>query len=180
VALHTCIALLRGINVGNSPRIPMDALRSLCADLGWRDVQTYIQSGNVVFRATAATATLEQQLEDALPGAFGVSAAVIVRRATEWLQHAATNPFVQESVEAPGLVMLALSKTPPAADAVQRLRQRAGSERVERAGDAIWIHYADGAGRSRITPGLLDRSVGSPTTTRNWRTVLKLQELAGV
>jgi uncharacterized protein (DUF1697 family) len=45
-------------------------------------------------------------------------------------------------------------------------------------GDVIWIHYADGAGRSRITPGLLDRSIGSPTTTRNLRTVLKLQELA--
>ena len=74
--------------------------------------------------------------------------------------------------------MLALAKAPPSSDAVQALQERAANgERVVRTGDALWIHYAGGAGRSKLSPALLDRLVGSPMTTRNWRTVLKVGEL---
>jgi uncharacterized protein (DUF1697 family) len=171
------VALLRGINVGTSPRIPMADLRTLCEGLGWRDVQSYIQSGNLVFRAAGRVHSLEKQLEDALPDAFGVAPSVIIRTSAQWLAYPATNPFIDEVRDAPNLVMLALSKQPIADDAVEKLRARATSERIERAGDALWIHYGDGAGRSKLTPGLLDRAVGSPTTTRNWRTVMKLCEM---
>lgn len=70
---------------------------------------------------------------------------------------------------------------PPRDDAVDGLRERAvNGERVRRVGDVLWIHYPGGAGRSKLSPGLLDRFVGSPVTTRNWRTVRKLAELAGI
>lgn len=62
--------------------------------------------------------------------------------------------------------------------AVARLRERATVEQIERSGDALWIHFAGGSGRSKLTPALLDRAAGSPVTTRNWRTVLKLEDLA--
>ena len=89
--------------------------------------------------------------------------------------------IAQEMRREPNLVMLALSREPPDPSTVDRLRERAtAGERIERVGDALWIHYAGGAGRSKLAPGGLDRVVGSPVTTRNWRTVLKLGELAGI
>ena len=54
----------------------------------------------------------------------------------------------------------------------------AGGERITQVGDALWIHYPNGSGRSKLSPALLDRLAGSPVTTRNWRTALKLHELA--
>lgn len=173
----TFIALLRGINVGSSARIPMADLRILCEDLGWNDVRTYIQSGNVVFSADVSAAVLERDLEQALERRFGLTVSVLVRSGPQWSDYVRSNPFADASEREPNLVMLALAKLSPKADAVDRLRERATVEQVERAGDALWIHFAGGSGRSKLTPGLLDRFAGSPVTTRNWRTVLKLEQL---
>ncbi len=176
----TFIALLRGINVGGHNKIPMAELRSLCAELGWKDVQTYIQSGNVVFTAGAAPAVLEAELERAIERRFGLVIAVIVRAATDWPAYAKSNPFPEASEKEPKAVMLALSKAPPKADAETALRERAvHGERIVQAGDALWIHFSDGVAGSKLSPALVDRLVGSPVTARNWRTVLKLGELAG-
>ena len=89
------------------------------------------------------------------------------------------NPYPDASESAPNAVMLALSKAPPRPDAVEKLRERASThERIVQVGNALWIHYGDGMAKSKLAPSLLDRVVGSAVTTRNWRTVLKLQELA--
>lgn len=174
----TFIALLRGINVGSSKRIPMADLRALCTGLGWRDVRTYIQSGNVIFSADAEPPALEGGLERALEEQFDMRVPVVVRSARRWSDYVRSNPFPEASRAMPNLVMLALSKSPPQASAVELIRERATVERVERAEDALWIHFAAGSGRSKVTPALLDRSAGSPVTTRNWRTVMKLAQLA--
>lgn len=174
------IALLRGINVGGQNRIAMPDLRALCAGLGWAGAETYIQSGNVVFAADAPAAQLEADLERAVAQRFGLAIAVIVRRADAWPAYVAGNPFPGPSRDEPNLVMLALSKAPPQPGAVEELRARAANgEQLAQVGDALWIHFAGGAGRSKLAPALLDRLVGSPVTARNWRTVLKLAELSG-
>ena len=176
--LRRCVALLRGINVGGNTRLPMQPLRELCEELGWREVQSYIQSGNVVFSADATAPELEAELEQGVKRRFGLSVPAIVRGGADWIAFVAGNPFPGESAREPNLVMLALAKSPPKADAEGALRERAtNGEQIVRVGDALWIHFAGGAGRSRISPGLLDRAVGSPVTTRNWRTVLKLDEM---
>lgn len=173
------IALLRGINVGGHNKLPMAKLRALCTELGWVDPRTYIQSGNLIFAAPGTAAGLEDALEQAIEDRFGLTVPAIVRAASAWPAYIDQNPFPRASEEAPNLVMLALSRNPPAADAEFRLRERASeSERVSRTGDTLWIHYGDGSGRSKLTPALLDRAAGSPVTTRNWRTVLKLGEMA--
>ncbi|HUF51767.1 MAG TPA: DUF1697 domain-containing protein [Longimicrobiales bacterium] len=173
------VCLIRGINVGGRNVVPMAELRSVCTDLGWTGVQSYIQSGNLILYARAAPVTLEAELERGIERHFGLSVAVIVRRAEEWQTCIESNPFEESSRREPSLVMLALSKLPPEADAEGRLRERATSgERIVRVGDALWIHYPGGAGRSKLSPGLVDRLVGSPVTTRNWRTVLRIGELA--
>jgi uncharacterized protein (DUF1697 family) len=176
----TFIALLRGINVSGHNKIPMAELRPMCTELGWGDVQTYIQSGNLVFTAGDAPAALESELERAIERRFGLLIPVIVRAATDWPAYVKSNPFPEACEKEPNAVMLALSKAPPKADAETGLRERATyGERIVRVGDALWIHFSNGVAKSKLSPGLLDRLVGSPVTTRNWRTVLKLGELAG-
>lgn len=175
----TFIALLRGINVSGRNKIPMAELRSLGADLGWHSVQSYIQSGNLLFQAGATAASLETELEQAIERHFGLSIPVIVRAAAEWPGYISGNPYRKACLREPNLVMLALSKAPPNVDAADRLRERAAAgERIAQIGNALWIHYGSGVARSKLTPALLDRLAGSPVTTRNWRTVLKLHELA--
>jgi uncharacterized protein (DUF1697 family) len=172
----TFIALLRGINVSGRNKIPMRELCSLCTDLGWQDVQSYIQSGNVVFKAKAAPAKLETELERAIERRFDLSIPIIVRAAAVWPDYVRANPYPDASQSEPNLVMLALSKAPPKQDAVAKLQERAVSgERIAQVGDVLWVHYSGGVAKSKLSPALFDRLVGSPVTARNWRTVLKLQ-----
>ena len=172
------VALLRGVNVGGANKVPMAELRALCGSLGWKNVETYIQSGNVVFDASLKPATLEARLEKAIAGQFGVAIAVIVRSARQWPRYIDANPFPAASEAEPNRVMLCLSKTAPHEDCAAALQERAkAGERVTLAGDGLWIHFPAGAGTSKLSPALLDRLVGSPVTMRNWRTVLKLQDM---
>jgi uncharacterized protein (DUF1697 family) len=178
--MKTFIGLLRGINVGGHNIIPMSDLRALCTEIGWCNVQTYIQSGNVVFSASGKPAALEAQLQRAIECRFGLSIPVIVRAAANWANYIKTNPFLNACNKESKLVMLCLSQKALKVDAVKNLRERAANgELVNQAGDALWIHFAGGViARSKLSPSVLDRTVGSPVTARNWLTVLKLNELA--
>ena len=176
---ETFIALLRGINVSGRNKIPMRELCSLCGELGWQDVQSYIQSGNLVFKANAKPAKLETELEQAIERHLGLSIPIIVRAAAVWPDYVRDNPYPDASQSEPNHVMLALSKSPPKADAAAKLHERAASgERIVQVGAALWVHYGGGVAKSKLSPALFDRLVGSPVTARNWRTVLKLQEMA--
>ena len=175
----TYIGLLRGINVGGHNRIPMPDLRTLVETFGWNDVQTYIQSGNVVFTAAGAPAAIEKKLEQAIGRQFKLSIPVLVRTATDWADCAGGNPFPDAVKTDPQLLMLTLSKNPPKAGAAAALQERAtAGERIVQVGDAVWIHFPRGVAKSKLSPALLDRLVGSSVTARNWLTVLKLRELS--
>jgi uncharacterized protein (DUF1697 family) len=173
-AMGRMVALLRAVNVGGR-KLPMADLRALCAELGWSDVETYIQSGNVVFVARSEPGIIEKQLERAIDREFRLDVPVIVRTAAQWAELAGGNPFPDEP---PNRVMLVLSKAKPAPSAEEAIQARGlTGESVRRTGDALWFHYPNGAGTSKITPALIDRSVGSPATARNFNTVLKLKEM---
>ena len=175
---QTFIALLRGINVSGKNKIPMAKLRSICTGIKCKDVQTYIQSGNVVFTSGLSAESLEVRLERAIEQEFGFSIPVVVRSASSWSRYVKGNPFPDEADKEGSWVLLSLPKLPPKASVASELQQRAKQgERVVKKGDAIWIHYANGIGRSKLTPALLDRHAGSAVTARNWRTVLKLHEM---
>lgn len=168
------VALLRAVNVGGR-KLPMAELRALCVELGWKGVATYIQSGNVVFAAPGEPEVLEKQLERTIEKTLDLDVPVIVRTAAQWAEHAAGNPFPDEP---PSRVMLLLSKAKPAPGAEDAIQARAmAGESVRRAGDALWFHYPEGAGTSKLTPSLIDRAAGSPSTARNFNTVLKLKEM---
>ena len=173
------IALLRGINVSGRNTIPMAELRALCEKFGATDVRTYIQSGNVVFAGTGRAPAIEAALEAAIEQRFGIAIPVIVRATAQWPGYMEGNPFPEASAREPSHVLMGLAKAPPRKGAVEALRERAtAGERIEAAGDALRFHFAGGVARSKLTPALIDRLVGSAVTARNWRTVQKLGELA--
>jgi uncharacterized protein (DUF1697 family) len=171
------VALLRAVNVGGT-KLPMAELREVCAGLGWREVRTYIQSGNVVFEADAEPAALESELEEAVQQRFGFASPVMVRSADQWRSYAGGSPFPEAEASDANRLLLCLSKAPPAQGAAEALEARgAAGEQVRLKGDALWVLYPAGVGTSKLTPKLFDRLAGSPVTARNWRTVTKLQEM---
>ena len=172
------IALLRGINVTGRNKVPMADLRTLCSKNGMTEVETYIQSGNLIVTASGSPDEIATQLEGLIEKKFKFTIPVIVRRASEWPAYMKGNPFPEASATEPNAVMIALSRKKPNAAALAGLRERAvRGERLELVGDALWIHFKDGVANSKLAPGLFDRLVGSPVTTRNWRTVVKLGEM---
>jgi uncharacterized protein (DUF1697 family) len=173
------VALLRGINVGGNKKVPMDELRALAEEAGYGSVQTYINSGNLVFTSTATPAHVEATLEQALAKRFGFEVSVVVRTAEQWAKYAAKSLFPDAQAQRPNLLHLAVGKRPIAKGAAEALTALgAAGERVKALPDALWIDYVGGAGRSKLSPAALDKHAGSPVTARNWNTVVKLAELA--
>lgn len=171
------LALLRGVNVGGR-MLPMAELREICGGLGWRDVRTYIQSGNVVFESDEGASALEAALEAAITERFGYKAPVMVRTPAQWAVYPEENPFPEAARDEPNRLMLLVSKRPPAGGAVEALQARATmGERVGRTGDGLWIWFPAGVGQSKLSPVLIDKLVDSPATSRNHRTVMKLKEM---
>jgi uncharacterized protein (DUF1697 family) len=171
------VALLRAVNVGGR-KLPMAGLRELCAELGWKQVATYIQSGNVVFEAAGGPEALETALERAIEKRFGMRVPVMVRSASQLRTYLDENPFPKAARDAPNWLLLLVAKQPPAKGAEAALTARAmAGEQVGRAGDGLWICYPKGVGTSKLSPVLIDRLVESPATGRNHRTVTKLLEM---
>jgi uncharacterized protein (DUF1697 family) len=177
--MPTFLALLRGINVGSARKVPMGALRELCVERGLARPETYIQSGNLIVDAETDANGLCVLLEQAVKRQFGFAVDVVVRTANAWAKYVAANPFVGQPDISPNKLHLYLSRDRLSFGAVKILEQRAQSgERIRAAGGALWIDYGSrGVARSKLTPTLIDKACGSPTTGRNWNTVLKLQAM---
>lgn len=156
----------------------MAELRALAEELGFAQVATYIQSGNLVFTAAGTAQKHETALERALAKHFGFAVEVLVRDGKSWRALVAANPLAKLAEQDPAHVLVGLAQQKLRKEALVELRTRAqGAERIELAADTLWIHYAAGVARSKLTPAFLDRCAGSTVTARNWRTVLELERM---
>jgi uncharacterized protein (DUF1697 family) len=172
------IALLRAVNVGGR-KLVMGELRETAAALGWREVNTYIQSGNLLFSAEGATEALEGALEEAIARRFGMPVPVMIRTAPDWAALLDANPLPDAARDEPSRLLIGVPKRAVGADEAEQIQARAqGGEIVRAAAGALWFHYAGGASVSQLTPALIDRLAGSPVTARNWNTAVKLRALA--
>lgn len=179
--MPTYIALLRGINVGGKNKIKMAELRQSLSGLGYTNLQTYIQSGNIVFEAEAEeSAAIEAAIAQRIQADFGYEVPVLALPAQELEDIAAHNPFPAEA-EADGRRMLVtLLQTPPAVEHIEQLKaQTYGSERYVVQDRAVYLYCPDGYGRAKLNNKFLERKLKVSATTRNWKTVRKLLELAG-
>jgi uncharacterized protein (DUF1697 family) len=170
------VALLRAVNVGGRRSVAMTDLREAASSLGFSDVRTVLQSGNVVFGATGRSATaIERALEAAIESRLGLEADCLVRTARQWAALVRDNPFRAEARTDPGRVVLMCLKATPDPGAVNALSAAiTGPERLRAAGRELYMVYPDGIGRSRLTGVLIERVLGTRGTSRNWKTVLKL------
>ncbi|HXL34314.1 MAG TPA: DUF1697 domain-containing protein [Gemmatimonadales bacterium] len=174
------IALLRGINVGGHKQIAMADLRDLLMQLGFANVISLLQSGNLVFDATGKTAAqLERLFETEVEKRLRLQTDFFVRTAKEWKDVVAHNPFPKEATRDPGHLVVMFLKDAPNVTAVKALQKAITGPEVVRAGDKhLYIVYPDGIGRSRLTNAVIDKQLGTRGTGRNWNTVLKLAALA--
>ncbi len=178
------VALLRAVNVGGNS-LPMADLRAFAEGLGFTDVKTLLQSGNLVFADAKgrSTAALSALLEKEAKARLGLETDFILRTPEEWRALIAANPFQKEAGADPAhLVVLPLKGDAPGAGALEALRAAiVGSERVELRGRDLFAVYPDGIGRSKLTITIIERKLGGVRGTgRNWNTVLKIAALLGV
>ncbi|MET9551629.1 DUF1697 domain-containing protein [Streptomyces sp. NPDC006645] len=174
-------ALLRGINVGGSRKVPMAALRDVLTGLGHRDVATYLQSGNAVFTDTtgADEATLAAALGDAIQEQFGFPVECLVRDAAYLKAVADACPFPAASLQGKQLHVTYLSEAVDL-DRFAAIDQESYLPEEFRLGDrALYLYTPDGLGRSKLAEVLSRPRVykGLIATSRNWNTVVKLVEL---
>ncbi len=173
------VALLRAVNLGSHGKVPMAGLRSWCEDLGFGDVATYIQSGNVVFTATGTDeAEVARALGDRVHHECGVRTPVLVRSGDELAAAVAANPLYDDSLD-PKMLHLAFLSEAPAADRVAALDpDRSPGDVFVVDGRHVYLHYPGGSGRSKLTNDYLERTLGTVSTARNWNTVRTLLDMA--
>jgi uncharacterized protein (DUF1697 family) len=172
----TCIALLRGVNVGGHNTLPMEQLRSIATDAGFADVRTYIQSGNLVGTTALDAAAAGDLLAEAILATTGLVVRVIMRTADQWSHVVAANPF--REVEDPGRHVHVIFLPVPATDAVRTFDATAfAPEAVVVAESELYLHLPDGMGRSRLAVTVNRIPEVAAGTARNWNTVLRLAAL---
>jgi uncharacterized protein (DUF1697 family) len=172
------VALFRGINVGGKHILPMQDLRNILASVGCSNIETYIQSGNAVFSASAKAEPLATAISDSIDNRFGFAPQVLVLTTDRFRAITAANPFPESEATAKLLHVWFLTEVPvePDLDALNKLQS--DSEQFDLQDGAFFLLAPDGIGRSKLA-ARVDRHLGVPTTARNWRTVRKLNELIG-
>jgi uncharacterized protein (DUF1697 family) len=178
----TYAALLRGINVGGNKKVPMAELRTLLQGLGYEGVSTYLQSGNAVFTADHGNEeSLAEEVSGAIEKHFGFRVDVLVRDHTYLKAVRAACPFPAAELEAKQLHVTYFS-VPVEAGRFASTDQAAFLPEEFRLGDrALYLYAPDGLGRSKLAEALSKPRLlkGLIATTRNWNTVVKLEELTG-
>jgi uncharacterized protein (DUF1697 family) len=177
-AVIRSVALLRGINVGGKHSVPMKELAALFAKCGCSDVATYIQSGNVVF-CSAETAKLDEAvLASRIEKKFGFPVPVILRTADELEAVIRRNPFPKADPDKERMHVSFLASEPTAAQIASLDPNRSPGDTFKVLGREIYMLLPNGAGNSKLTNAYFDSKLKTTSTARNWRTVLKLAEMA--
>jgi uncharacterized protein (DUF1697 family) len=173
------ISMLRGINVGGHKRIKMDKLRNSLEALGFEQVKTYIQSGNVVFKADKLSpAALSRKIEERILSDFGFSASVISRTADEIANAIKNNPFLNQSGIDPEKLHIAFLSDVPAPSALSKLATLTLKPDQSRClGKEVYLYFPNGVSGSSLWKHPLDGVLSVVTTTRNWKTVNSLHQM---
>ena len=174
------ICLLRAVNVGGHNQIKMDALRSLCESLQLQNPQTYVQSGNIVFKTKEKDLTrLAERIGNEIQRKFKFRPEVILRTASDLRTVIASNPFANRRHIEPGKLLVSFLASDPGAEGRQQLLKiKADPEELRIDGRELYIYFPNGQGKTKLSFPLIDRTLKTVGTGRNWNTVTKLLEMA--
>ena len=176
--MNQYIALFRGINVGGNRSLPMRELVELLAGLGLQNIQTYIQSGNVIFEtAERDTAQLARRISQAVEHKRGFAPEVLLLETADLENAVASNPYPQAESNSKTLHVFFLAADPPAPDLKKLESIKLDGEHFTLKGRLFYLHAPEGIGRSKLAAGI-EKALGVPATGRNWQTVCRVLEMA--
>jgi uncharacterized protein (DUF1697 family) len=174
------ISMLRAVNVGSHHRIKMEALRALYESLKLRNPETYIQSGNVIFRTEERDMDrLAKTIEKAIEGSFGFRSDVIVRTASELRDVIARNPFAKRRDIEPSRLLVTFLLSDPGQEAREKvLRIKADPEELRIDSRELYIYFPNGMARPKLSPAVIAKALNTAGTGRNFNSVMKMLEIA--
>jgi uncharacterized protein (DUF1697 family) len=177
--MPTYVSMLRGINVGGHKKIKMDQLRTNFEALGFEQVKTYIQSGNVVFRGgKLSTSTLSTKIEATILADFGFSVSVISRTQDEMEKAIQSNPFLKEGgIDLTKLHVTFLSEAPAPAALKKMQGLIAAPDQSRCLGKEVYFYLPNGVSQSSLWKTPWERTLSVVTTMRNWKTVNSLYQM---
>lgn len=179
--MNKYISILRGINVSGSKMIKMEALRKLYEDLKFKNVKTYIQSGNVVFEDKAANSkVLEQRIKKKILDVFGFDVPVMVKETSELIVVLKNNPFVNKRNEDVTKLHVTFLSDEPDETLLAKIREKQyDPDEYIISGTAIYLFCPNGYGNTKLNNNFFENKLKVTATTRNWKTVNELVSLAG-
>jgi uncharacterized protein (DUF1697 family) len=184
--MTTLVALLRGINLGSTNRIAMPELRSVLADVGFENVRTYMQSGNILLDTQLEEGALAEVIATLIADRFALAVPVVVRGAAELAEVVAANPFPDAALTAPKLLQVTFLSSALRAHVAERVRGASDgvfspeTEAISLAPSRrnVYGWHPQGIHASKLARDLSDRKLGVIATARNWTTVTTLLEMA--
>ncbi|MEO9569765.1 MAG: DUF1697 domain-containing protein [Polaribacter sp.] len=171
--MKTYIILLRGINVSGKNKLPMADLRTLLNDLGFKNVQTYIQSGNIILESEEGKSVVCNKIKEGIQSKFGYDVPVIARTIPEWKKAIAKYPFPIDNTKIVAFVFLNKKVYETKIDV-----KGINNDEYLIDNDMIYIYCQSGFGKTKLSNNLFERKLNVTATTRNYKTTIKLLELA--
>ena len=167
------IAILRGINVSGSKKLPMAELRELLSTIGLTNVKTYIQSGNAVFTADEKDQVkLGNLISEAIKKQYDYDVPVLVKTIEQWKTAMANNPYADKDISKQAITFLATTPTETT------FEMNSKDDEFKIINSEVYLYCPNGFGRSKLTNNLFERKLKTQATTRNWKTIYKLLEMA--
>jgi uncharacterized protein (DUF1697 family) len=172
------VVLLRGVNLVRRNRIAMPALREALEGVGYEDVSTYVQSGNVVLSTRKSAKRVRSEIRQLLADRFDLDVAVLVRSRAELARVVERNPLGKVATN-PKHYQVTFLESAPSAEVLHKLEAAAaGKERVVHSGRELYAWHPGGQARSKLAALMAGKGLGVTGTARNWTTVTKLLEIA--
>ena len=177
--MSTFIALLRGINVGGQKKITMTDLKKLFEVSGFTNVQTYIQSGNVIFESqNSNTKAIKNQIEKKVKEKYKFDVEVFITSNNELKNILRKNPFIKKKKDAERFYVTFLSEKPDSVNISKLNETNYLPEEYIIDGNVIYLYFPNGYGKAKLNNNLFENKLKVPATTRNWKTVNMLFELS--
>ena len=178
--MKTYIALLRGINVSGQKKIIMAELREMFVKLEFNAVETYIQSGNIVFKSNSnSTEIIAEKIKKGISNSFGFEVPTLVKSREELKSIFDANPFTDASDIENKRVYFALLKNPPQIEFAEKFKNEVyPGEQFIITDECVYLNYTLGAGKAKLNNNLIERKLKVSATSRNYRTMTKLLEMS--
>lgn len=178
--MTTYISILRGINVSGQKLIKMDALKKMYESLNFKDIQTYVQSGNVVFVASEMeTKVLEKMISSTIETEFGFEVPTIVLDVNTLKNIIDGNPFAKDKTKDSSFLHITFLADPPKAfDKESIEHKKLINEEIEFTPNAIYLYCPNGYGKTKLNNNFFESKLNVNATTRNWKTANELLKLA--